>query len=83
MIELRFPTWQKPYWDALVELDPRVLLSRIAAAEKLIFLRCQAVANKPDEQERQALDDALFSLRCLKREKLNFPTWEAGHVRMD
>ncbi|HXN24797.1 MAG TPA: hypothetical protein VOA41_18850 [Candidatus Dormibacteraeota bacterium] len=84
MSELRFPTWQKPYLEALVELDLKTLSQRIAAAESAIFLRCRALAVNPDgQQERQALDDALFSLRCLKRQKLKFPDWESGHVRMD
>jgi len=83
MSELRFPIWQRPYLDALVELDLKTLSQRIATAETAIFLRCRALAINPDgQQERQALDDALFGLRCLKRQKLNFPNWEAGHVRV-
>lgn len=84
MSELRFPMWQQPYFDALVELNLKTLPQRVAEAEKAIFLRSRALAINPDgQEERQALDDALFSLRCLKREKLHFPNWEAGHVRID
>lgn len=84
MAELRFPIWQKPYLDALIELNLKTLPQRVAEAEKAIFLRSRALAINPAGQdERQALDDALFSLRCLKRQKLNFPNWEAGQLRMD
>ncbi|HXN25002.1 MAG TPA: hypothetical protein VOA41_19895 [Candidatus Dormibacteraeota bacterium] len=76
MSVLRFPVWQKPYQEALVELDSKALPKRIAEAETAIFLRTRALSVNPDgQQERQALDDALFSLRCLRREKPNFPSW--------
>ncbi|HXN21879.1 MAG TPA: hypothetical protein VOA41_03945 [Candidatus Dormibacteraeota bacterium] len=84
MSVLRFPIWQKPYQEALLELNSKALPLRIAEAEKAISLRSRALAINPDgQQERQALDDALFSLLCLKREKPNFPNWQSRQVRMD
>lgn len=74
---LRYPDWQQEYQVALLELDHEKLLERVAAAETAIFKRLQALSQSPDDQaERQAIEDALASLRVLKREKLGFPDWE-------
>jgi hypothetical protein len=64
--EILYPDWQHEFLAALLELDGNKLLERVQAAETAIFNRLQ----------RQAIDDALASLRVLKREKLGFPDWE-------
>jgi hypothetical protein len=47
------------------------------AAETAIFNRLQAIPRNPDtDAERQAIEDAVASLRVLKRDKLGFPDWE-------
>jgi hypothetical protein len=62
---------------ALLELDPKRLVERITAAETAIFNRRQAMSHTSDgHAERQAIEDALASLRVLKRDILGFPDWE-------
>jgi hypothetical protein len=68
------PEWQRPVHEALVELDMEKLKVRVAAAEAAIFQRLQALSQIPDHSnERQALSDAVASLRVVKRETLAFP----------
>ena len=73
----KYPEWQNLLLEALVELDTDKLKDRVAAAETAIFKRLQSISQTTDHQaERQAIDDALISLRFLKRNFLNFPDWE-------
>jgi hypothetical protein len=73
---LQYPEWQADYQAALLELDPKKLFERVAAAEAVIFNRLQALAQNPDHSlEHQAIDDALASLRVLKQQKLDYPDW--------
>ena len=72
-----YPGWQHEYYAALVETTPRKLSERVIAAETAIFKRLQAMATSEDSlAERQAIEDALASLRILKKEHLGFPDWE-------
>jgi hypothetical protein len=74
--QILYPEWQADYQAALVELDPQKLPERVQAAETAIFKRLQAISQNTDNQaERQAIEDALASLRVLKRE-MGFPDWE-------
>ena len=67
-VNIRYPEWQKQYQEALLEVDDTKLGSRIGAAEGLIFKRLQAISGNSDHHaERQAMEDALSSLRILKR----------------
>jgi hypothetical protein len=69
--------WQPAYLAALLELDPKRLFERVTAAETAIFNRLQAMSRNSDgKAERQAIEDALASLRVLKKDKLGFPDWE-------
>jgi hypothetical protein len=76
---LRYP-WQREYEASLVELDPKKLLECVHKAEAAIFSRLQEMAQSSDspdnKAERQAIGDALASLRVLQREKLGFPDWK-------
>jgi len=75
--EIRYPEWQPEYQAALLELDTEKLRERVAAAETAIFNRLQAISHSSDAHaERQAIEDALASLRVLKRDNLWFPDWE-------
>jgi hypothetical protein len=72
--------WQKVVREALLELNPKALPQKVADAETAIFERLQALANGHgangnNAEERQALQDAVNSLRVLKRETLKFPDW--------
>ncbi|MGA8762615.1 MAG: hypothetical protein WB562_06970 [Candidatus Sulfotelmatobacter sp.] len=65
---LRFPDWQSEYESALLEVDPQKLPERVRAAEAAIFLRQQALVQSPDgHAEREAIEDAMRTLRVIKR----------------
>jgi len=65
--EVRYP-WQQAVHAALLELNQQKLRGKIAAAEKAVADRIQALAQAADNAaERRALADALSSLRVLKR----------------
>ncbi len=75
--KILYPDWQQEYLAALLELDPKKLPQRVEAAETKIFRRLQELSLSSNNQaERQAIEDALASLRMLKQEKLAFPDWE-------
>ena len=75
--KILYPEWQAEYQAALLELDPKRLFERVMAAETAIFNRLQAMSHTSDgHAERQAIEDALASLRVLKRDNLGFPDWE-------
>jgi hypothetical protein len=75
--KILYPEWQAEYLAALLEADPRTLFERVTAAETAIFNRLQAMSHNSDcRAERQAIEDAVASLRVLKRDKLGFPEWE-------
>ena len=75
--KILYPDWQQDFQAALLELDPQKLSERIANAETAIFKRQQAISQSPNHvAERQAIEDALASLRVLKRDNLGFPDWE-------
>jgi hypothetical protein len=72
-----YPEWQADYEAALLELDRDKLGQRLQAAEAAIFNHLQAISQSPDHYaERQAIEDALASLRVLKRDSLGFPDRE-------
>jgi hypothetical protein len=73
-----YPEWQNEFRAALLELDTEKLRERVAAAETAIFNRLQAFPRQGSNHtaERQAIEDALASLRVLKRDNLGFPDWE-------
>ena len=74
--ESRFPRWQRELEAAVVETDPVKLRRRIEAAEAAIFLRSQELVHSADGQaERQAISDAIRTLRMLQTEKLQYPDW--------
>jgi hypothetical protein len=73
---IRYPHWQVQYEEALREGDPQSLRQRVDAAEKAIFLRSQELAANPQAHtERQAMSDAISTLRAIQREKLGYPDW--------
>ena len=66
---LRYPEWQKPYHEALIEVDENKLGERLSAAQAAISKRLQALSGDPNHHaERQAIQDALASIRVLKRD---------------
>jgi hypothetical protein len=73
---LRFPHWQPQYQAALIELNHSKLLERVTEAEYAIFERLQSLEGTPNCESRftelLAIEDALASLRLLKREQVDF-----------
>jgi hypothetical protein len=67
--DLNYSGWQKPYLDAMLEMNPDRLKARVASAEAAIQLRLRELADSPDSQaERQCLADARNGLLVLKKE---------------
>ena len=70
----KYPEWERPFQEALLEFDSRRLKERVAAAEAKIFKRLHVISGSQNGlAERQAIADALSSLRVLKRDILKFP----------
>jgi hypothetical protein len=66
-----YPKWYELYQRALVELDRGAFRVRVAAAEAACFRRLQIMSSTGEvSSERHAIEDALGSLRVLKRETL-------------
>ena len=79
MDAMRYPEWQGPFQEALLEIDREKLQSKMMKAEEAIFERLQQLAGSSDsEAERQAIADANAALRVLKTEKLNYPDIDVG-----
>ena len=73
---IKYPHWQREFEAALREGDPQSLRQRVDVAEAALFLRLQALVGNPEEnEERQALTDAIETLRAIQREKLGYPDW--------
>ena len=66
--DLKFPKWQEPYLEALMETDERKLVVRVKLAESAILMRLRAIQSDSDITEKQAIEDALSGLTVLKRE---------------
>src|SRR5947207_1626168 len=78
MDAMRYPEWQGPFQEALLEIDREKLQSKMMKAEEAIFERLQQLAGSSDsEAERQAIADAISALKVLKTEKLNYPDWKS------
>ena len=59
--------WRSLYRAAILELDPKRLEARVKAAEDAINARLSSV--RVTVGERRELDDALSTLRLLKRKQ--------------
>jgi hypothetical protein len=74
--KLKFPEWQTPYQEALLESDKKRLEAKIHLAEWKIFRRLQTIsADNNHQEEKAAIADALSTLRSLKLNSLNSPDW--------
>jgi hypothetical protein len=73
--DLKYSSWQKPYLDAMLEMNPVRLKELVACAEAAIELRLRELADSPDAQaERQSLADARNGLLVLKTETQAVPS---------
>jgi hypothetical protein len=60
--------WRALYRAAIRELDPDQIQARVKAAEEAIHARASS-GSRIARDERQAMDDALCTLRILKRKQ--------------
>jgi inhibitor of KinA sporulation pathway (predicted exonuclease) len=75
--QLRFPEWQGPLQDLILEFDRETMLAKVQEVEALIFERLRQLSASSDGRvEHEALHDALNVLRILKRDRLGFPDWK-------
>ncbi len=75
---LKFPEWQLPLQELILEFDRPTLHQKMQRVEALIYDRLQQLHNGSDGHtaEREALNDAISLLRVIKRDKLDFPDWK-------
>ena len=66
--------WEKLYEQALLELDPLKLEDKVVVAESAVRKRLGELSKNGERSssrqgfaERHKLEDALFSLRCLRQ----------------
>jgi hypothetical protein len=72
--ELRFPEWQGPLQEFILEFDREKALERAQKVEKLLLERLQQLRQGSDgHSELMALNDALSLFRMIKRDKLGAP----------
>jgi hypothetical protein len=75
--ETKFPEWQTSLGELREETDPDKLFEKVQNVEILILERLTVVFRAGDGGgEREALADALHTLRVIKRDKLGFPDWQ-------
>jgi hypothetical protein len=66
--QLRYPQWQEPLLQAVMETKPNSLTGKIQIAETAISQRLIELDSNPtSKEERVALSDAVSTLRVLKR----------------
>ncbi len=69
--ELKFPQWQAPFQQLIVEFTLQGLPEKLQKAEALVQERLQQLDHGNDHrEERIALQDALSILRVMKQEGL-------------
>jgi hypothetical protein len=70
--KLKFPEWQAPFQELILEFDREKLPEKIQQVETLIVTRLQELSSYSNyHSERQAIADALFTLRLLKKGRLS------------
>ena len=68
--ELKYPKWERQFQEVVLELNHEKLTDKIQKLETAIFIRLQELQFDSDQHsERQAIDDALATIRVLKKEK--------------
>lgn len=61
----KFPEWRKPCEDALSEPDAEEIFQRVIVAEAAIFHRLEQLTSSVENDELEAIDAMLNSLRRL------------------
>ncbi len=69
MDDLKYPEWQEPFRQALLEANRKKLNERLSWVETAIVKRMDAILDNPAHRDEcQAIRDALSTIRILKRE---------------
>jgi hypothetical protein len=75
--ELKYPQWQSPLREAILEFDREKWREKLERVENLILERFQELRLGTDgDSEREAINDALSVLRIIKRDRLAYPDWK-------
>ena len=67
---LKFPEWQIPLQELLLEFDSEKLPAKMEGVRVLIFARLKHLQDHYDRDEMQAINDAMNILRIVSRDKL-------------
>ena len=67
---LKFPAWQVPLQELILEFNSAKLPAKVQEVEKLIVDRLGKLRFEVNSDEYGALNDALSILRVLKRDRL-------------
>ena len=68
--ELKFPQWQGPLQELILEFDPQKMPEKIQSAETLVLERLQQRHHGNDSRvEKIALHDALSIIRIMERDR--------------
>jgi PAS domain S-box-containing protein len=67
--DLRYPSWQRPLKEAILDLDREELVERLQKIETLFLGRFQTISSEIDYQdERESLAAAVLIVRLLKKD---------------
>jgi hypothetical protein len=73
--ELKFPEWQAPLQDVLLEFDSAKLEQQIHKVEALITQRIEQLPRASNShEERDAINHALGLLRMIRHDRLGIQT---------
>ena len=75
--ELKYPAWQAPLQDVILEFNREKLAEKAQKVEMLMAERLRQLRARDDSRgEQEAIRYALSVLRGLKRDKLGYPDWQ-------
>ena len=77
--ELKFPHWQAPLQDLILEFDSVKWQGKIREVEAVLFARLQQLDHGGNNRdEKIALQDTLSIVRIMKRDRLDSPNRNSG-----
>ncbi len=72
--DLKFPQWQEPLRELILEFDREQVLEKLPKVEGLILERLRQLRQGSDGHgEQDAISDALSLLGVIRRDKLGIP----------
>ena len=75
--DLRYPQWQRPLQEAILEFDREELIEKAHQAEAAILERLRELRQSTDGYDEQAaIIHGLSLLRSIKFERLDYPDWQ-------